>query len=109
MKQYEFGAALSRLAYLSQMVADTDIEGIAEGLEYADTIAPLFGAPDEREQRIRKLRDFANKALQFKRDAIEFHKELSEADRIVSRQRLAALPQRASSATAEPSDPATGR
>ena len=91
VQTYEFQAALQRLALIGTMLEKTDVDGLVDYLQYADSLAPIMGTNEEGQARIDHLRRYVAKAQEFRGECIRLHNELSEAGRIVATSRRAAL------------------
>lgn len=91
MKTYEFPAAIQRLSAIADMVLKTDIEGVIEHLEVAESVAPLFeaGAYQHGSERLKSVRGFLDDALKFKRSCEQYGPKLAEAGDSARERRLA--------------------
>lgn len=98
MEGYEFLAQLQRLTLVANMLETTDVDGVAEHLSYAETVAPLFDAElyAHGSARLADLRRFVAKAVEFKRECRSYQNQLAEAERIAAarRRKLVAGPPR---------------
>lgn len=88
MEGFEFLASVPRLSLIASMLEKTDVQGMLEYMNVADTVAPLFGG---RTERLSSLRGFISKALEFQRECARYRDQLAQADQVASHTRLEAV------------------
>jgi hypothetical protein len=90
VESHEFLPTIQRLELIADMIRNTDIEGAAQHLSVAESVAPVFDPVAYREgsERLSAISAFLGDAVNFKRSCVRYSSRLSETAKMAAARRL---------------------